>query len=134
MTSESSTPNPSRIAQARAKFDALPHDVREYLIVFALLMAMLLLTVVAALPDFGAFINLAIAMTIAIVKALLVVLFFMHVKQASPVTWVFAGSAFLWLGIMIALTLADYATRRDQPGAVNEIPAVQFMHAQHAAR
>ena len=132
MTSESSTPTSSRIAQARAKFDALPYDVREYLIVFALLMAMLLLTVIAALPDFGAFINLAIAMTIAIIKAVLVVLFFMHVKQASRVTWVFAGSAFLWLGIMIALILADYGTRRNQPGAVNEAPAVQFMHAQQS--
>src|SRR5205823_12753025 len=110
------------------------HDVREYLIVFALLMAMLILTVLAALPDFGAFINLAIAMTIAIVKAVLVVLFFMHVKQASQVTWVFAGAAFLWLGIMIALTLADYATRGNQPGVVNELPAVQFIHAEHASR
>ena len=110
-TSPPPSPAPSSFAKARARFGALPKDVREYLIVFALLMALLLLTVLAALPDFGSTINLSIALTIAIIKAILVVLYFMHVKQASQVTWVFAGSAFLWLGIMIALTMTDYATR-----------------------
>jgi cytochrome c oxidase subunit IV len=125
-TSPAPSPAPSRFAKARDRFHALPKDIREYLIVFALLMALLLLTVLAALPDFGSSINLSIALTIAIIKAILVVLYFMHVRQASQVTWVFAGAAFLWLGIMIALTMTDYATRNHTPNVIKDVPAAQL--------
>ena len=55
--------------------------------------------------------NLIFALTIAITKALLVILFFMHVKGSSPVLRLGAGAAVLWLLILIALTLDDYITR-----------------------
>jgi K+ transporter len=42
---------------------------------------------------------------------MLVILFFMHVRHSSHVTWVFAGAAFLWLGILLVLTMNDYVTR-----------------------
>jgi cytochrome c oxidase subunit 4 len=136
MASDSPTPAASPWSQARSKLSELPGDVREYLIIFALLMGLLILTIVAAIPDFGPVINLGIAMAIAILKALLVVLFFMHVKQASQVTWVFAGSAFLWLAIMIALTLSDYATRNHTPGLIKDLPtaAVERTSARDQAR
>jgi cytochrome c oxidase subunit 4 len=52
-----------------------------------------------------------VALVIAIIKAVLVILFFMHVKDASRITWIFCISAFLWLVIMLALTFGDYMTR-----------------------
>ena len=50
-------------------------------------------------------------MSIACTKGLLVVLYFMHVKYSSKLTWVFAGSGVLWLLILFALTLSDYVSR-----------------------
>ena len=73
-------------------------------------MALLVLTVAVAYLDLGP-LGLAIAMAIATVKAVLILLYFMHVKFASPLTWVFSGAAFFWLAIMFALTLNDYLTR-----------------------
>jgi len=85
-------------------------SVRTYLIIYAMLIALLIATIVAAIFDLGA-VGLTIAMGIAIAKALLVILYFMHVRFSSGVTWVFAGAAFLWLGILIVLTMNDYVTR-----------------------
>ena len=50
-------------------------------------------------------------LTVAFTKALLVILFFMHVRWGSRLTWVIAGSGFVWLLIMFSLTLADYMSR-----------------------
>jgi cytochrome c oxidase subunit 4 len=85
-------------------------SVRTYLVIYAILIALLIATIIAAIFDFGA-IGLTIAMGIAVAKALLVVLYFMHVRHRSGVTWVFAGAAVLWLGILISLTMSDYVTR-----------------------
>ena len=103
-----------------------------YIVVCIILVLMTFVTVSVSFIHLPQFWHIAFGLIIGLTKASLVVLFFMHVKQASRVTWVFAGSAFLWLGIMIALILTDYGTRRNQPGAVNEAPAVQFMHAQQS--
>lgn len=84
--------------------------VRTYLVVFAALMVMLVLTVAAAQLDLGVF-NVVIALTIAVCKALLIVLYFMHVRYSGRLAWVFAGAGFFWLGIMIGLTLSDYFSR-----------------------
>src|SRR2546421_11061508 len=103
-----------------------PHEaLRTYYVIFAWLMGLLLLTVTASLIPFDRFapgLNVIIALVIAIVKAALVVMFFMHVKHASKLTWAFATAAFLWLAIMLALTFNDYATRRSLPGAPDEHP------------
>ena len=48
---------------------------------------------------------------IASVKALLVVLYFMHVKYASKLTWLFVASGFFWLIIMLVITMNDYSSR-----------------------
>lgn len=57
----------------------------------------------------------AVALIIAFTKAMLVVLYFMHVRYSSRLTWVFAASATLWLSIMLALMFSDYLTRSGQP-------------------
>jgi cytochrome c oxidase subunit 4 len=70
----------------------------------------MVVTVAAAYIDLGPF-NIYVALTIAIVKSTLVVMYFMHVKYNTKITWIFAGAGFLWLIIMFALTMADYVTR-----------------------
>jgi cytochrome c oxidase subunit IV len=95
--------------------------LKNYLIIFTILMVLLIVTIVAAAFDldhiFGG-LNLLVAMTIAIVKAILVVMFFMHLRYCSKLTWVFAFGAFVWLGIMLTLTSTDYAARAETDGSV----------------
>jgi cytochrome c oxidase subunit 4 len=100
--------------------------VATYLNVFAVLMVLLVITYVAAKIDLDHILgglNLIVAMTIAVIKALFVVLIFMHVKHSSRLTWVFAAASFLWLGIMFALFFSDYATRGWQPGLEQSVAA-----------
>jgi|SRR5208282_1867000 len=69
------------------------------------------LTVAAALVDLGP-LNTIVALTIATVKATLVVLFFMHVKYThEKLTGLVIVSAIFFLFILLALSMADYATR-----------------------
>jgi cytochrome c oxidase subunit IV len=97
---------------------------RSYLVVFLALMGLLVLTVLAAFAPldwlFGDSaraeawmrrITVSIALTIAVAKGLLILLYFMHVRYAPRVTWAVAGAGFLWLGIMLTLTFSDYLTR-----------------------
>jgi cytochrome c oxidase subunit 4 len=51
------------------------------------------------------------ALTIAVFKATLVVLFFMHVKYSTRLTWAVVAGSVYWLGILLALTMSDYLTR-----------------------
>lgn len=81
-----------------------------YYAIFATLMVMTAVTVAVAFVDLGPF-NAIVALSIAVFKAMLVVLYFMHVRYSSRLTWVFVASGFFWLGIMVALTLSDYLTR-----------------------
>lgn len=85
-------------------------STRTYLVIFLLLMALLGVTVGVAFVDLGRF-NLPAAMAIAVVKAVLIVMFFMHVKYASRLTWVFASAGFFWLAIMLIFTMTDYMSR-----------------------
>lgn len=81
-----------------------------YYAIFAALMVGTAITVWVAFIDLGA-LNTVVALAIACTKATLVVLYFMHVKYSSKLTWaVVAGSVF-WLLIMLALTYNDYLTR-----------------------
>jgi cytochrome c oxidase subunit 4 len=83
-----------------------------YFLIFALLMVLTVLTVVVAYFDFGV-LNDVVALTIATSKALLVVLFFMHVKYSSRLTALTALSGVVFLVILIGFTLNDYLTRGD---------------------
>jgi cytochrome c oxidase subunit 4 len=81
-----------------------------YIAVFAALLLLTLTTVWAAGQDFGAY-NTVVAVGIAITKATLVILFFMHVRWAGKLVQLFVASGFIWLVILIAITLADYVSR-----------------------
>ena len=83
---------------------------RVYYLIFAALMVGTYLTVQAAFIDLGVF-NTVVALAIACVKATLVILFFMHVKYSTKLTWLVVGSGFFFLAIMIGLTLADFISR-----------------------
>lgn len=81
-----------------------------YVLIFALLMVLTVLTVIVAYFDFGVM-NDVVALTIAMAKALLVVLFFMHVKYSTRLTALTALSGLVFLAILIGFTLNDYLTR-----------------------
>ena len=84
---------------------------RTYYIVFAALMALLVVTVGATYIHWGSRISIVIAMAIAIVKATLVVLYFMHVRGSSRLTKVFVVAGLAWLSILMGMTLIEYHTR-----------------------
>jgi len=81
-----------------------------YFSVFFALAVGTVLTVAASRYDLGIW-NTPIALLIATVKAVLVILFFMHVIHSSRLTWVVVIGSFLWLGVLFVLTFADYLTR-----------------------
>ena len=90
-----------------------PHHIiprTTYFIVYAVLMVLLVLTVAVTYLHLGVFGTL-IGLSIAVVKALVIILYFMHARYSSRLTQIFAGAAFAALAIMIALTLNDYISR-----------------------
>src|SRR5687767_16000009 len=85
--------------------------IKVYVSIFAALMVGTALTVWAGMQDFPGSLNVIIALTIAVTKATLVVLYFMHVRYSSRLIWVVFASALFWLALLFALTLSDYWTR-----------------------
>jgi cytochrome c oxidase subunit 4 len=83
---------------------------RIYYTIFVILMFCTYLTVQIAFFDLGP-LNVIGALTIAVFKAALVVLFFMHVKYSTRLTWAVVAGSIFWLGILLALTMGDYLTR-----------------------
>jgi cytochrome c oxidase subunit 4 len=89
---------------------AAPASKKLYIIVWAALLVLLALTFGLARVNLGPFNNVA-ALTIAIAKMMLVVLFFMHGRWEKPITWIFIAAGVIWFLIMVDLTLSDYLTR-----------------------
>jgi cytochrome c oxidase subunit 4 len=81
-----------------------------YYLVFLGLLVGTGLTVLAAFYDMGAM-NNVVMLAIASIKAMLVILFFMHVRWSTPLTWVVVASGFFWLLILFGMTMADYFSR-----------------------
>ncbi len=81
-----------------------------YYTVFGALLLGTFLTVVAARIDLGAM-NNVVMLAIAITKASLVVLFFMHARWSTRLTWLVIASGLFWLLILFTLTMNDYLTR-----------------------
>jgi cytochrome c oxidase subunit IV len=81
-----------------------------YYAVFLALIVGTALTVAVAFVDLGAM-NNVLMLGIALTKALLVILFFMHVRWSSRLTWVVVASGFFWLIILFGITMTDYLTR-----------------------
>jgi cytochrome c oxidase subunit 4 len=83
---------------------------KTYFLVFAALLACTGLTVFVATIPFGRM-NDVVAMTVAVTKMMLVLLFFMHVRYSSRLIWVIVASMFFWLLILLLITLTDYSSR-----------------------
>jgi cytochrome c oxidase subunit IV len=79
-------------------------------LVFAALLALTAITTAVAFLDLGPLNNIA-ALGIAVVKAMLVVLFFMHVRYGTRLTPLVVAAGVFWLAILIVLSLCDYFTR-----------------------
>jgi cytochrome c oxidase subunit 4 len=85
--------------------------ISTYVLVFLALMAGTVLTTWIATIDLGGRWNTVVALTIAVIKMVFVVLFFMHVKYATGLTRIVILAGFFWLGIMITLSCSDELTR-----------------------
>ena len=83
---------------------------KTYFSVFVALLILTGTTVFAATIPFGRM-NDVVAITIAVCKMMLVLLFFMHVRYSSRLIWVIVASMFFWLLILLLLTLTDYTSR-----------------------
>jgi len=83
---------------------------RLYLLIISILFLLTIATWRIAFVDLGIF-NPVVALTIAVIKAVLVILYFMHVRYSSQLTKVTVGAGFFWLLILITLSLLDYLSR-----------------------
>ena len=88
--------------------------IRIYVVIFVTLVALTGITTAVAFLDLGPM-NVVVMLLIAFTKATLVVLYFMHVRFTSRLTQLAAASGFVWLAIMIGLTLSDVLTRTIVP-------------------
>ncbi len=84
--------------------------VRVYWGVFLTLLVMTVVTTAIAYVDLGPF-NLLVAIAIAVFKATLVILFFMHVKYSTTLTKAIVASGFVFLLVMVFFTMCDLLTR-----------------------
>jgi cytochrome c oxidase subunit IV len=84
--------------------------VKMYVAIFLALMVGTIITVAVAYVDLG-FFNTAVALGIAVTKATLVVLYFMHVRWASRLTWVVIFGSLFWLMLLFVIGMTDYLSR-----------------------
>ena len=82
-----------------------------YYLVFAALIALTLLTVGISFIDLGAW-HTPVGLVIAVTKASLVALFFMHLLHSPRTSWLAFLAGLFWFGILMALTLSDYLSRQ----------------------
>ena len=85
-------------------------SVKTYVFVLIALLCATVATTLVAYVDLGPF-SVVAALTIACVKMLLVALFFMHIRHSSKLTKLVVLGGLLWLGILLLLTMTDFATR-----------------------
>ena len=95
-------------------------SVATYVAVFIALVIFLIAAMVAGYKVHGLSGSI-IGFSIGVVKAVLIILFFMHVKYGTRLTWIFAAAPFLWLGIMIVMTMNDFITRGTPASAADPI-------------
>jgi cytochrome c oxidase subunit 4 len=91
--------------------------IKTYLLVFAALMVLMVITIGVAFLDLGA-LNTPIALTIAVTKATLIMAFFMHLKYSSKLTVLVACMGFFWLAIMMIFIMGDYLARGSISGGM----------------
>jgi cytochrome c oxidase subunit 4 len=81
-----------------------------YIVIIVILMTLTCATWAIAFVNLG-WGNPVVALTIAVIKAVLVILFFMHVRYSSKLTKITVAAGFFWLMILITLSLSDYISR-----------------------
>jgi cytochrome c oxidase subunit 4 len=84
---------------------------RTYYLVFAALIALTILTVFVSFLELGTW-HTTVGVLIGVVKASLVVLFFMHLLHSSKASWLAVLAGLFWMAILMGLTLTDYLTRQ----------------------
>ena len=84
--------------------------LRVYFVIFSCLMILTAVTVAVAYLDLGP-LNTIVALLIAVTKAALVILYFMHVRYSPSLTKLVVAGSFLWLFIMLSITMSDYVSR-----------------------
>lgn len=92
---------------------ALPLAV--YVKAFLALLVLLVVTILAAYLPLGTGLNSLVALAIATAKAIIVVLYFMHVRFSSRLVQLWAAAGFVWLLIMFGITLTDFIVRSWAP-------------------
>ena len=85
-------------------------STRTYYAIFITLMVLTAVTVWVATLDLGR-LNIVAALAIAVIKATLVLLYFMHLRYSPRLTWLIVSVAFVWLLILIGLIMSDELTR-----------------------
>ena len=93
---------------------------KTYFRVWITLLLLLLLNWGLAQANLGAAGNLAASLGIAFLQMLLMLLYLMHVRYHTPLTRIFVAAGFVWLLIMLDLTLSDYLTRGSVPGMMRK--------------
>jgi cytochrome c oxidase subunit 4 len=83
---------------------------RTYVLVWLGLITLLLLTLGSAYLPLG-WLNGVVNLAIAVAKALLVMIFFMHLRSSHYVLKIAAAAGFFWLALLIGLSLADFLAR-----------------------
>jgi cytochrome c oxidase subunit 4 len=84
---------------------------KTYILVWVALMVLMFITALLSRINLGEW-NTVVALSIATVKAVLVLLFFMHLRYESyKITWVVVIGGFFWLGLLLVLSMTDYLTR-----------------------
>jgi cytochrome c oxidase subunit 4 len=96
------------MAEAGTRGHVVP--LKVYFAVFGTLMVLTAVTVLVAFYNLGPW-NTIVAMGIAVTKATLVILFFMHVRYSDRLTRIVVASGFFWFAIMVMLILSDYLSR-----------------------
>ncbi|MEO6810601.1 MAG: cytochrome C oxidase subunit IV family protein [Isosphaeraceae bacterium] len=85
-------------------------SVRTNVTIFLILQLLLVATVALAYVPLGKM-HLTTSLTIAVAKAVLIVLYFMHIRWSRKLNWVFASASLVWFALLLALTMSDYLTR-----------------------
>src|SRR6476646_11892472 len=92
-------------------------SVKTSMLVFVALLALTGITTAVAYVDLGPF-SVVAALAIAVVKMLLVALFFMHLRHSTVLTRIVVVGGLFWLALLISLTMSDFVSR----GWLNSIP------------
>lgn len=88
----------------------MSREIKIYIWTYIALMGLLALTMGSIFIDLGA-LNPVVNLGIALAKALLISLFFMHLWESSNLVRLFAVGGVFWLLLLFGLSMGDYTTR-----------------------